>query len=62
MEKEIANAVQELRVPSRINPRRNTPRHKLIKLTKIKDKDKILKAAKEKWQTIYRGHSHKVIR
>ena len=48
VEKEIANAVQELRVPSRINPRRNTPRHKLIKLTKIKHKDKILKAAKEK--------------
>ena len=48
MEKKIVNAVQELTVPSRINPRRNTPRHKLIKQTKIKDKDKILKAAKEK--------------
>ena len=48
VEKEIVNVVQELRVPSRINPRRNTPRHKLIKLTKINDKDKILKPAKEK--------------
>ena len=36
MGKEIANQVQEAqRVPYRINPRRNTPRHKLIKLTKI---------------------------
>ena len=37
MEKEIANQVQEAqRVPYRINPRRNTPRHILIKLTKTK--------------------------
>ena len=35
--KEIATQVQETqRVPNRINPRRNTPRHILIKLTKIK--------------------------
>ena len=37
MEKEIVNQVQEeQRVPYRINPRRNTPRHILIKLTKTK--------------------------
>ena len=37
MEKEIVNQVQETqRVPYRINPRRNTPRHILIKLTKFK--------------------------
>ena len=36
MEKEVVNQVQEAqRVPYRINPRRNTPRHILIKLTKI---------------------------
>ena len=39
MEKEIVNQVQEpQRVPYRINPRRNTPRHILIKLTKTKHK------------------------
>ena len=39
MEKEIFNEVQEaLRVPYRINPRRNTPRHILIKLTKTNTK------------------------
>ena len=39
MEKEIVNEVQEAqRVPYRINPRRNTPRHILIKLTKTKHK------------------------
>ena len=49
MGKEIATQVQEAhRVPYRINPRRNTPRHTVIKLTKIKDKEKLLKAAKEK--------------
>ena len=43
MGKEIVNQVQEAqRVPGRINPRRNTPRHVIIKLTKIKDRDKIL--------------------
>ena len=43
MEKEIANQVQEAqRVPYRINPRRNMPKHILIKLTKTKHKDRIL--------------------
>ena len=47
MGKEIVNQVQEVQRPSgRINPRRNTPRHIVIKLTKIKDK--ILKATREK--------------
>ena len=37
MEKEIVNQVQEAqRVPYRINPRKNMPRHILIKLTKTK--------------------------
>ena len=37
IEKEIVNKVQEAQsVPYRINPRRNTPRHILIKLTKTK--------------------------
>ena len=43
------------RVPGRINPRRNTERHIVIKLMKIKDKDKILKATREKWQITYKG-------
>ena len=43
------------RVPYRINPRRNTPRHILIKLSKIKYEEKILKAAKEKQQITHKG-------
>ena len=51
VEKEIVNQVQEAqRVPYRINLRRNTPRHILIKLTKIKPRERILKAASEKQQ------------
>ena len=49
MGKEIATQVQEAqRVPGRKNPSRNTPRHLVIKLTKIKDKEKLLKATREK--------------
>ena len=58
MEQEIVNQVQEAqRVPYRINPpRRNTPRHILIKLTKTKHKERILKAAREKQQVTYNGN------
>ena len=49
MGKEIATQVQKVqRAPGRINPRRNTLRHIVIKLAKIKDKEKLLKAAREK--------------
>ena len=55
MEKEIVNQVQEARrVPYRRNPRRNKPRHILIKLTKTKHKERILKAAEEKQQITYK--------
>ena len=48
MGKDTVNQVQETqRVPYRINPRRNTPKHILIKVLKIKYKEKILKAAKK---------------
>ena len=57
MEKETVNQVQEVqRVPYRINPRGNMPRHILIKLTQIKHKERILKAAREKQQVTYKGN------
>ena len=56
MGKDIVNQVQEAqRVPGKINPRKNTLRHIVIKMTKIKDKDKILKATREKQQITYKG-------
>ena len=55
MRKEIATKVQEAqRVPGRINRRRNMLRHIVLKLTKIKDKEKLLKATREKRQTSYK--------
>ena len=58
MEKQIVSQIQESqRVPYMINPRRNTPRHILIKLTKTKHKERILKAAREKQQVTYNGIS-----
>jgi len=49
MGKEIVTQVQETqRALNRIKPRQNTPRHILTKLTKIKHKEQILKAAREK--------------
>ena len=57
MEKEIVNQVQEVqRVPRRINPRRNTPGCILTKLTKTKDKERILKAARERQQVTHKGN------
>ena len=57
MEKKIVNQVQEAqRVSYRINPRRNTPRHILIKLTKTKHEGRILKTAREKQQVTYKGN------
>ena len=56
MGKEIVTQVQEAqRVPYRINPRKNTTRHILSKLTKIKLKEKILKATREKQKITYKG-------
>ena len=56
MGKEIVTQVQEVqRVPRRINPRRNTPRHIVIKLAKIKDKEKLLNSTTEKRLVTYKG-------
>ena len=59
MENKIVSQVQEAqRVPYRINSRRNMPRHILIKLTKTKHKENILKITREKQQATYRETPH----
>ena len=48
--------VQEAqRVPRKLDPRKHTPRHIIIKLPKIKNKEKILKAARGKETVTYKG-------
>ena len=56
MGKELITQVQETqRVPNKINPRQNTPRHILITLRNIKHKEQILKPAREKQQITHKG-------
>ena len=43
------------RVPKKLDPRRNTSRHIIITLCKIKQKERILKAAREKDTVTYKG-------
>ena len=48
MRKEIVTQVQEAQtIPGRINPRSNMLRQTVIKVTKTKDKEKLLKATRE---------------
>ena len=48
--------VQEARgVPKKLDPRKHTPRHIMITLPKIKDKERILQAAREKGTVTYKG-------
>ena len=57
VEKKIVNHFKRCKeVPYRLKPGRNMPRHILIKLTKIKHKERILKAAREKQQVPYKGN------
>ena len=51
----VFQEVQEAQgVPKKLDPRRNTPRHMMITLPKIKDKQRILKAAREKETVTYK--------
>ena len=48
--------VQEAqRVPKKLDPMKHTPRHVIITLHKINDKERILKAAREKETVTYKG-------
>ena len=49
----LAQKVQ--RVPNKMKPKRLTPRHIIIKMAKVKDKERILKEAREKQLVTYSG-------
>ena len=56
MAREIDIQVQEAqRIPKKLDPRKQTPRHIIITLPQIKDKERILKAAREKETVTYKG-------
>ena len=54
--KEIDIQVQEAqRVPNKLDSKRTTPRHNIIKMPKVKGKDRILKAARQEQIVTYKG-------
>ena len=54
--KEIDVPVQDIqRIPNKLDPSKHTPRHIIITLPKIKDEERILKAAREKETVTYKG-------
>ena len=54
--------VQEAqRVPKKLDPRKHIPRHMIITLPKIKEKERILKAAGEKEIVTYKGGPRKLL-
>ena len=54
-EKDFQEVQEAQRVPKKLDPRKHTPRHIIIKSPKIKDKERILKAAREKETVTYKG-------
>ena len=55
MEIDFREVQEAQRVPKKLDPRRNTPRHIIITLPKMKDKERILEAAREKETVTYKG-------
>ena len=54
--KEKDTQVQETKsVPNKLNSKRPTPRHIIIKMIRLKDKERILKATREKQVVTYKG-------
>ena len=54
--KDTGFKIQEAqRAPNKLNPNRPTPRHIIIKMAKVNDKERILKAAREKQNVTYKG-------
>ena len=52
--KETDIQVQEAqKVPNKLDPKRTTPKHIIIKMPKVKDKQRILKAARQKQRVTY---------
>ena len=55
MKEDFQEVEEAQRVPKKLDPKRNTPRNIIITLPKIKDKERILKAAREKETVTYKG-------
>ena len=58
---DFQEAQEAQRVPKKLDPRRNTQRHIIIKLPKIKDKERILKSSKRKGDSYLQRSSHETV-
>ena len=54
-ERDFQEVQEAQRVPKKLDPRRNTPRHIIITLAKMNQKERILEAAREKDTVTYKG-------
>ena len=69
MKENFPNLVKEIdiqvqgaqRVPNKMDAKKSTPRHIIIKMTKVKDKERIFKAAREKQLSYVQRSSHKTV-
>ena len=55
MREKVTQIQETQRVPSKRKPKRPTARHIIIKMGKVQDKERILKAAREKKEVTYKG-------
>ena len=55
MREKVTQIQETQRVPIKRNPKRPTPRNIIIKIAKFKEKERILKAAREKQEVTYKG-------
>ena len=55
MREKVIQVQEPQRVPTKRNPKRLTSRHVIIKMAKFQDKERILKAAREKQEVTYKG-------
>ena len=55
MREKVTQIQETQRVPMKRNPQRPTARHIIIKMVKFQDKERILKAEREKQEVTYKG-------
>ena len=55
MERKNTSRCRKHRVPDKMDTNRSTPRHTVIKMSKLKDKKRVLKVATEKQIVLYKG-------
>ena len=54
-ERDFQEVQEAQRVPKKLDPRKHTPRHIIITLPNIQDKERVLKTARDKERVTYKG-------